>query len=323
MMDRACVVLRSGLGRAFVAGVVGVLLGAAASAQADGFRLRHTPEMGHEHRYDLRVSMRLTQKMAEEPERIVDLEQRARLRLRVERIEPSGVARIALTVDSFSQRYDAGEGEGTMLFERPKLTTEIEPDTDEYRAFAGVGGAIAGMEATVLVNAEGRITAVEGLEEIARALGGQDVFDPSLVGVFSGRQLAATLQPVFNADRSEGAAPVRRAGDGWQMVESVPLGPVGAFEIVTEMRVASVDGGVARLEGSPEFAILRPAQADASVARVRIAAQSGGVEMGWDVRRSMLTRRVATQDIETVWTMGQIELRQTQKAETRLELVRE
>lgn len=294
------------------------VIAAGASAQ-EAFRLQHAPEVGHEHVYDVEASVRLEQRLGDGDPQTTDIRQRARVRLRATSVHPNGGATIALEVAQLSQAFDSGEG--PMLFEWPKLTTEITPDTDRHRAFARVCGAVAGVAATLTVDADGFITGVEGLETIVAALGEQSEFDQSIVGVFSARQLAATLQPVFNADRRGGSAPQRRAGEGWQNIETVPLGDAGAFQIITEMRVVSANADRAVLAGTPTFEILRPADADATSARVRIASQSGSVSVVWDAQRGALERRAATQEIGTVWTLGGLELTQQQRAETTISRV--
>ena len=294
------------------------LTGAGAFGQggAEGVRLRHAPAEGHAHVYEVRAALRLEQRMGDEEPRTTELMQNARVELRVEHVDADGAARIALRVGSLMQRVD--DGEDVMLFEFPKVTTEIEPDTERYKAFASVCRAITQIEATLVVNAEGLIASVDGLEGVMRAMGEQDQHDQSVLGVFTARQLAATLQPIFNADRRDAGAPVRRVGDGWQTTETIALGPAGAFEIVTEMRMAALADGMARVAGAPVFAILRPSDADAATPRVRIVNQSGSLQMQWDTRKSMLAARVAMQDIETVWTLGELELTQTQRAATSL-----
>lgn len=259
--------------------------------------------------------LELSQKRGEAEATSSTVDHEARLAFKVDALEPDGTAKVSVSVKALRIAYNVGAT--AMTFDkRGGQAGEGSSDEDLRK----LGDALMASTITLNVAPDGSLGDVGGLQSFLEAASGQQKFDERIVGIFTPAKFSAFVAPLFSADGARGKS--MSVGTGWQVEEeTVRLPPVGAMEFTTDYRLASAEGGTAKIEGTTNVTLLRPREADPAVASVTIAEQKGRTEMLWDTAAGQLRSRERQLDLTTVWSLGEVKIEQKQNSRTRLERI--
>lgn len=243
-------------------------------AAADGVVLRAALTKGQELRYDIAARLEARTTTGAEV-----LEQSMRLRLTVASVDRDG-AKVHGRLESLKARSE-GPGRDAEEF----AWVRGDPAGPEQDApLAAMCRAMAVMVFEVTMDPRGEILGIAGLERIGDEVHGVDKVS-RLMGVLAPEAAARMLQPIFAVDVSGKA---RHAGDTWTERRKIATG-VWRSATTTELKVAAVEGGRARIEGSMT---VQPEPTDDTRPRAEIVSQATTITAEWDAAASRLVRRV-------------------------------
>ena len=272
----------------------------AGGALAQGLSLAPELREGERMVYDLR-----TEVLTEQPGGEARYEQSARVELVVRTVMPSGQAVVSMRVGRVETLVRDGQSVTATLTEDGLIL--VEP-SETPEGIAEVARELIRAEARLVVEASGVVSRVNGLDRVLERAAREGEDAVALVGMFFPEQIAATLSPVFGADR--GDADVRAAGDAWETSASRPLGEGRLMRVASDWRIADEDEGVATLRAQVRVELeAAPGRGGAPVSAV-IAEQSGEAEAQWDTRSAALVRRALRLDMQMIWSVGELELHQ-------------
>lgn len=229
------------------------------------------------------------------------------------------VAAVKLTVDSIS---DAGTRSMSLRFDTLVLAITSENTEMRYsnngnsvtasdETLRELGDALYGGTLTYMVSPEGDVTTVRGLKAFEDAVADQETYDGlDVLGFFSEDALAGMLEPLYKADGAMKAT--RAVGRGWQDVETVALPPVAAMDVTTDWKVEQVLPGKATMKGTIEFDLRTAPNPPEGSPALELRDASGTTQMIWDTSKDELINRVSTQELTTVWSLGDMSLIQKQ-----------
>lgn len=285
---------------------------APASAQTPRFSAQLT--QGAQLRYNLSLSIDVLQRAGEEEASRADrVEHAAQALLTVESIDTEGAAVVALAFDVVSMRIVSPGQSATYTAARdPRRMRDFpalqQTSTDE--TLSTIGRALLDAQLRMSVRPDGTITSLVGLDDFLAAYAAQSEYDERILGFFTPVKLAPTLELIFSADPGN----VRPAaeGKGWQSSERVDLGAIGAIDMVTNWTVLSSTPAETIVDGTLSFELLVPAFREADVPELALAPSTGTTHLRWNTANNRLIERAATQNIETVWSLGDIRIEQTQ-----------
>lgn len=296
--------------------VMGVMCGVA-TAQTPLVPLRWVAEPEKRAAYDLSVRLEVEQREGADEARRMALRQDARVSVWVESLGDDGSASLLGRVSDVRMHWKEGEHEGS------SGEIGVEPSDPIGRTLAAIGAAADRSGLRLTIDARGAITGFSGLEGVADALAGQTSLDEGALGALEMGAMASRLAPVFQGDAAGvgealAGAGARRVGSPWTTKERVDMGSAGALEITTEWTLQDVAEGVARIEGSSRVKALLPDPASPGAPVVRVEKGEGTTIALWSLALGALVSHETEQSLTMVWTLGDLELRQTQTSSSTL-----
>ncbi len=287
------------------------LSGAPALAQEEGVVAAPRFVEGEQWTYDLNLDLVVSQ-----DESTTRLVQGATLDLFVADIAEDGRARLDVSVLALTNVWsdDVGQLEYAWSADAGQTPQDVSsPD----EAFTDLARAIAEAEIAIIASPEGEILEIVGLANALEQIAENQRFGPRALGVFAPPQLAATLEPVFQADGLVG--PERRPGQGWQSSETLAMGPAGRITFSVDFVVESIEDDVIAYTGEEFVEIERPAEPGETTPLVEVAEQDGSVQGRWSLENGVLNSRRATRRLATRWTLADLVVDQTQNSTITLE----
>lgn len=234
---------------------------------------------------------------------------KATIQLTIQEVASDGQAKVKATVPAVSMLYHAGEE--TREYQHPLAEGTAVTAT----AWSGLGERLATMEIGFVVDAQGKVGAVSGLDPFVNACREASP-DLDLTGLFTPSQFAAFVQPIFDADGSRGTT--HPVGTSWETSQTTPLGAVGVLDITNLWRFPTIDGDVATVVGTPTLSLRRPANPAENTPTIALGANTGYTRLGWNVKAEKLEARESMLRMTTTFGVGDISIEHTQTVQTKL-----
>lgn len=312
-----------------------VCLAGPASALAQGVRLIPTLEKGKNLTYEVSRSLRVEQTPidgAPKPEgAAADAAADAKpapsisestlnlvLRLDVGSVRADGTTEVAVQIQSLKVRMLDGGTE--RVFTHPAEPADAPPAAQDEKppsALQLVGAALAASSPRVVINREGGVSDILGLDNLAQMVDDARKADRSLsrvaiesIGPWALRQ---ALMPIFVPAAPEPASRRFAPGDAWTVRNTRDLGSIGSV-VIDEGWTMSGEGGdgVAKASGVVSVRAEEPRGIVSASPTLKIESSSGSHELLWDTNAGDLAKLARSVEITTLFTLGDITLRQRQ-----------
>lgn len=287
-----------------------LLLTSAASAQEVAFK--PTLEAGATMSYELTATLDVTQKIGETSTN-QKTEHTAAFTCTVESVNRDGSAEVSMMFDSLS--FSIASGENTDVFTWADNGGE-RPNAAMGEGLNASGLALAGATIGFTVGTDGQVSGMTGLDGFLATINPESASDVSFIGVFTPDRLAEAIEPIFDADG--GGAEPRSPGAKWTETETVSLGAAGEIVITRDYTFPILDNGMANVLTRPSIKLNKPDVTPENAPNVRLNGVDGAVIIQWNTERNMLEQYGRTEQIGTVWEMGDATLTQTQNSVMRL-----
>ncbi len=191
------------------------------------------------------------------------------------------------------------------------------PDDKPPSALQLVGAALAASSPRVVINREGGVSDILGLDNLAQMVDDARKADRSLsrvaiesIGPWALRQ---ALMPIFAPAAPEPASRRFAPGDTWTVRHTRDLGSIGSV-VIDEGWTMSGEGGdgVAKASGTPSVRAEEPRGIVSASPTLKIESSSGSHELLWDTGAGDLSKLSRSVEITTLFTLGDLTLRQRQ-----------
>jgi len=307
-------------------GLTLAMAGAPAVATAQEVTIAPALEADSTWTYDLELDLLISQDV-EDQETSGRVVQSARVRFDAQDVDAdAGTASVTAEIERLTLMWRRGDTQHEFSWRRA-ADDEVDAAADgggddgDGDAFRRMGRALTAASIAFTVDlGSGEVSGVQGLEEAAGLASPASGLDRSALGLFNPGQFGDAVEPIWSADG--GAGLTVEPGTGWQTQRDVPLGPAGAYLVITDWRSTDVDDQRVAYGGSVFVEVARPEASSPETPSVRLIQQSGSVEAVWSLDHGVLEERTAVQAISAEWTLAGLSATQNQRSETSLTLVR-
>lgn len=256
------------------------------------------------------------------------------LRLDVGSVRADGTTEVGVQIQSLRIRLsDGGPPGGTeRVFTHPAEEGAAEMDAAEMAAAAAkakddakekppsalemVGTALAASSPRVVINREGGVSEILGLDNLAMAVESAKKTDRSVshvviesIGPWALRQ---ALMPVFAPAAPELASRRFAPGDTWTVRQTRDLGSIGSVVIDEGWTMSGEAGGTVTASGGVKVTAEGPRGIVSASPSIKVESSSGSHELAWDVVGGALAKFSRGVEMVTVFSLGDIALRQKQ-----------
>jgi hypothetical protein len=294
--------------------VAAILLSPATALAQSEVPLKPVLKQGDEFAYSIGMVLDVSQKMGEgQPAQITSLKAGSQIRMKVLEVSADGSAKL----EGHFERamVQAPIGDQKVGFEWPAAALP-----DDAAPVAKLGDTLEKATLSIEVDAEGNASVVSGLEKFADAASKIDLPDDRYQGFFTNEKLGNALTPIFKLDGAWKAT--RVVGKGWQTTETIALPPAGAIEMVSDFVVVDADSDVVNCGAQIAMSLKRPENPADDVATVSLEPTStGATKIVYNRHRMLLQFRKAGMTIDTKWSLGGVNVEQTQVSVLNLRLV--
>lgn len=238
----------------------------------------------------------------------------ATLAFTVDSVNDDGSAEVSMTFDAIAISIEAGDASEAFSW---SYNGGDRPDASMGEGINASGFALAGAEIAFMVDADGQVTNLTGLDEFLGTIEGESAQNVAYVGNFTPERLAAAIEPIFDADG--GADEPREKGDKWTETERVDLGTVGAIVLERTYSYLHSANGMASILGTLRVKHEKPDNPPADAPSVELSGTQGAHAIQWDTRAGRLQQYGRNETMKTTWTMGDVTIEQMQRSVMSLE----
>jgi len=279
---------------------------AACTASAQNVAFKPTLTKGATLKYELSSNLKVEQTNAGQTD-LQETKHTASFTCTVESVDSDGSAEVSMMFDSLSFSIVAGEDADTFAW---KFTGGDRPNAAMGEGLNASGFALAGAEISFDVSASGEISGMGGLDEFLATVASESASDVAFVGAFTPARLAEAIEPIFDADG--GAAEERARGAKWSENETVDLGAIGNVVMTRDYVYLANENNMATVLGSLTVKLNKPATQPENSPTARLNGVTGAVAVQWNSELNMLEQYARTEQLGTVWEMGDVTLNQMQ-----------
>lgn len=258
------------------------------------------------------------------------------LRLDVGSVRADGTTEVGVQIQSLKIRLSDGgpppAGSTERVFTHPAENGVPEMDAAEMAAAAAkakddakekppsalemVGTALAASSPRVVINREGGVSEILGLDNLAMAVESAKKSDRSVshvviesIGPWALRQ---ALMPVFAPASPEPASRRFAPGDTWTVRQTRDLGSIGSVVIDEGWTMSGEAGGTVTASGGVKVTAEGPRGIVSASPSIKVESSSGSHELAWDVSGGALAKFSRGVEMVTVFSLGDIAVRQRQ-----------
>ena len=233
---------------------------------------------------------------------------------------PDGIASVVASFERFRARVETPDGPISVDFD---LNADLPEDADTLSGLDAMLPALKNASLQILVDANGNVTSISGLPDVASVLG-DDQGGAALFSVLEDQQFAVLFSKLFNA---EGGVERTSTEDDaqaktWSTVEEVGLGPSGSLIVTRSWVPRALPSGELEARGTFAASVDAPAVVDEAAPTFTIGSYQGVSRLLW-MNGGGLSYLNATETIALQWTLGAESMRTVQETVTTINRLEE
>lgn len=294
----------------------------APAAPAEGVILAPRLKAGDSFTYDIARTLRVeqTEPASASPPTVSESSLSMTVRFDVGVVRADGTTQVACEIQRLEVRLDRAGSPVT--FVHPAEEPE-KADDKPSGALATVGAYLVGRRPRLVIDREGRLGALEGLDELPEIAGKAMKTDrsvsPDQMSILGVDRFRDALLPIFQPAAPELPTRLFRAGDTWSARRNVKLADLGSMTISHAWTVSSLGesvraAAVITAKAEPPRGIVSAAPA------LTLRQSSGDGQINWNPALARLDQRKDTLSLSTRYALGPIEIDQVET--TSLEITR-
>jgi len=251
-----------------------------------------------------------------EQTRVNRVVQGARIRLVCIDVDENGGAELSAEFDRLTSLWTSPDGEQFEFSWQRENDPEIAEASSQHEGFATLCRSLAGAALRLRVTPDGRVRALDGLEQPMQVVAEGNEMSLTMLGLFTPSQLPETLSSIWRV--GDDAPDSVGAGQGWQATRRTPMGPAGALDFIIDWSVDQVSEDTVRLTGSESVERLAPEAPDSAAPTMRLLQHAGEHSVVWNRRHGCIAERSLQRRMATEWRLADAAMRQTQTTNIRI-----
>lgn len=280
-------------------------------------------EGGFEGEYEVRRSIEYSEQMGEDEATrelmteshtlVVSLASRAR--------RADGLWTVTGTFKQVASRIETSDGPVSVDFD---LTRPLPEDAENFSGLDAMLPALKDATFTLLVDANGNVTEVEGVPTAGEVIPNLGIIPPGLLRPLEREEFAVLMSKVFNAEggveRTQAVQGLDEEIPTWTTLEQVELGASGTLNVSRAWTPRAGKGEGVEAVGQYAISVEPPAVRSDAAPVCTIAGYQGVGRLLWRDEGG-LQYLSSTEELAMRWTFGAEELRTTQTSTTILQRV--